>query len=238
MGIHLAGVVGSVACIPAIAAWTLRKSLPLPAAIVLWHVAGTGFAVSLAATSALARHTTWLLGKHKDGTISGLNRVIFWPYFAGLQAKLAIQRRYSTEPAWNRITDTYYLGAWPSEESLVPAVHPSVLDVTCELPLQVRPPAYKMIPVWDTHAPSPEQIDIGVAWAQQQERAGRKVLIHCAHGHGRSATMLCAIVIANGQAKTIAEAEAMLKKERPRVRLNNRQRESLTNWYLTTQKGN
>ncbi len=35
----------------------------------------------------------------------------------------------------------------------------------------------------------------GVSWALAQRAAGRKVLVHCAHGHGRSATVLAAILI-------------------------------------------
>ncbi len=85
------------------------------------------------------------------GTIHPLSLALFWPYHAGLRAKLAIQRRVSTEASWNQITPHYFIGAWPSEEALVPTVHPAVLDVTCELPLQVQPPAYLVVPVWDTH---------------------------------------------------------------------------------------
>jgi protein-tyrosine phosphatase len=69
-----------------------------------------------------------------------------------------------------------------------------------------------------------------VQWAAQQRAAGRPVLVHCAHGHGRSATVLCAILIAEGQARGIGDAEAMLKAERPRVRLNYRQRGALKAW--------
>ena len=152
MGIHLSGVVAGVAGLFGATAFIFRKSIPLPAALVLWHITGTGIIVSLAASSVFARHSTWLLGKRKDGTLSPASLIFFYPYHVGLRTKLAIQRRYSTEPAYDRITPTYYLGAWPSEEALVPAVHPAVLDVTCELPLQVRPPAYKLIPVWDTHS--------------------------------------------------------------------------------------
>jgi len=84
--------------------------------------------------------------------------------------------------------------------------------------------------------PIPEQIDQGVAWALEQERSGRSVLIHCAHGHGRSATVLCAILIAKGEVNSIAGAEMMLKKERPRVRLNHRQRAMLTAWLENRRK--
>jgi len=238
MGIHLSGVVGGIASLPALCAFIFRKSLPLPASLILWQIAGTGIVISLAASDAFARHSTWLLGKSKDGKINPLSKALFWPYHVGLAGKLAIQRHVSSEPAWNQITSTYFLGAWPSEEALVPAVHPAVLDVTCELPLQVRPPAYKVIPVWDTHSPLPHQIDDAVVWAQEQERQGRQILIHCAHGHGRSATVLCAILIADGKAQSIAEAEKMIKKERPRVRLNVRQRAAVTEWFNLMHKAN
>lgn len=39
-------------------------------------------------------------------------------------------------------------------------MHPAVLDVTCELPLQLTPPAYLNLAVWDTHAPTPAQIEL------------------------------------------------------------------------------
>lgn len=49
--------------------------------------------------------------------------------------------------------------------------------------------------MWDTHAPTAQQIEVGVQWALAQRAAGRPVLVHCAHGHGRSATVLAAILI-------------------------------------------
>ena len=130
-----------------------------------------------------------------DGTINPLHFTLLWPYHVGLRAKLALQRRLSSEPSFDRVGEHYYIGAWPSEQRLVPTVHPAVLDVTCELPLQVVPPAYLNLAVWDTHAPTPPQIEQGVQWALQQRAAGRPVLVHCAHGHGRSATVLAAILI-------------------------------------------
>ena len=94
-----------------------------------------------------------------------------------------------------------------------------------------------VVPLCLLSGPSPDQIDSAVTWAQAQEREGRKVLIHCAHGHGRSATVLAAILIANGQAASIAEAEAIMKKARPRVRLNTRQKATLTEWFQRRGKG-
>ncbi|EFN58779.1 hypothetical protein CHLNCDRAFT_56882 [Chlorella variabilis] len=204
--------------------------LPLPVSCVLWHVSGSGLVVAVAASEALAGRTTGLLGKRADGTIDPVRFTLLWPYHVGLRAKLALQRRFSSEPSFDQVTPDHYIGAWPSEQNLVPTVHPAVLDVTCELPLQLAPPAYLNLAVWDTHAPTPAQIDQGVQWAMQQRAAGRPILVHCAHGHGRSATVLGAILIAEGVAKGAADAEAVMKAERPRVRLNRRQRAALKQW--------
>jgi protein-tyrosine phosphatase len=62
-----------------------------------------------------------------------------------------------------------------------------------------------------------------------------QVLVHCAHGHGRSATVLCAILISSGEAQDAGDAEALLKAARPRVRLNRRQRAMLEKWMQRRQ---
>ncbi|KAL4424957.1 hypothetical protein ABPG77_002842 [Micractinium sp. CCAP 211/92] len=237
MGVHISGVVAAIAAVPGVAAWVLRHSLPLPVSVVLWHVAGSGFLVAAAATERLAGHTTGLLGKRADGTIDPSRFALLWPYHVGLRAKLALQRRLSSEPSFSQVTEHYFIGAWPSEQKLVPVVHPAVLDVTCELPLQVQPPAYLNLAVWDTHAPTAQQIEVGVQWALAQRAAGRPVLVHCAHGHGRSATVLAAILIAEGRAQGASEAEALMKAERPRVRLNKRQKAALLAWLALRQEG-
>lgn len=230
MGVHIAGVISLISSAPALAAYVFRNRLPLPASITLWYVASAGMTVAVAATERFARHTTGLLGKTPEGTISPLGLAVFWPYHLGLRTKLAIQRRVSSERSWDQITPQYFLGAWPSEEALVPVIKPAILDVTCELPLQVKPPVYKVLPVWDTHAPTVAQIEQGVQFGVEQAATGRPVLVHCAHGHGRSATLLAAILIAEGTAQNIEQAEAIMKAARPKVRLNTRQRASLKQW--------
>ena len=86
-------------------------------------------------------------------------------------------------------------------------------------------------------APTVAQIDEGVAWALRQRDAGLPVLVHCAHGHGRSATLLAAILIATGTAGGGEEALAQLKAARPRVRLNRRQSAALRAWAARAGKG-
>lgn len=60
---HLSGVVGGASLGPALLAYAGRSTLPKAATLVLWHAAGAGLLVALAASSHLARHTTGMLGK-------------------------------------------------------------------------------------------------------------------------------------------------------------------------------
>ncbi len=46
------------------------------------------------------------------GSLRPLNLALFWPYHAALRTKLGLQRQLSSEPAWNRVTPDYYIGAW------------------------------------------------------------------------------------------------------------------------------
>jgi hypothetical protein len=43
--------------------------------------------------------------KRSDGHISLASRLLFWPYHAGLRGKLWIQRRKSTEPLFDQVTE-------------------------------------------------------------------------------------------------------------------------------------
>lgn len=79
-------------------------------------------------------------------------------------------------------------------------------------------------------APTVAQLDAAVQWAEKQAASGRSVLVHCAHGHGRSATVLGAILLAEGHATSVDEAESLMQALRPRIRLNVRQRAGLQAW--------
>lgn len=141
-----------------------------------------------------------------------LSKLLFWPYHLGLRGKLFIQRRKSTEPLYDQLQGTrMYIGGWPEQPGWLPEGNPAIVDVTCELPRTCTDSAYLVLPTWDCQAPNTAQIQQGVDFAQEQLSAGQSVYIHCAHGHGRSATVLAALLIATGQAATAEEAVEIMR---------------------------
>lgn len=226
-------------------AWLCR-----PIYLLGWHAVGVGYAVSLASSSMLACQTTWLLGKQQDGSIDPVRYCIGYPYQVGIQTKLFLERSHGDEPVYDEIIPRVFLGGWPAHPALLPVdTSPSkagmgrkiaVVDVTCELPCRVRDDidAYHLVPVWDSHAPSVDQIQRAIEWTLPYlDDDTYIVYVHCAHGHGRSATIVGAILIATGVVDTVDQAIKCMTKQRPLVRLNSRQRDALLMWTQTSRRG-
>ena len=232
-----AQVVSVAATLPALVLVVGQQVLPFSVKCLLAQTAIGGFAVALASTKSLAKRTTRLLGKSaRTGAIALIPFLAFFPFSAAIRTKLLLRRRHGSEPLYSKVTGGYYIGGWPHEQGALPEEDAAVVDCTCELPRAHKNP-YLCCLTWDTHSPSCESYDKGVEFALKQRRdLGRSVLVHCAHGHGRSAAMLSAILIAEGMADSIDEAEAMIKAKRPRVRLNANQREGLALWLSQRSK--
>jgi hypothetical protein len=55
------------------------------------------------------------------------------------------------------------------------------------------------LPTIDWHPPTQDDLDAGVAWAMDEMAQGRKVLIHCQHGIGRSVILAAAVLVKQGR---------------------------------------
>ncbi|MCI0399350.1 MAG: dual specificity protein phosphatase family protein [Chloroflexi bacterium] len=89
--------------------------------------------------------------------------------------------------------------------------------------------AYLQLKVLDVTVPSPEILSEGAAFIHKHVQAGDTVLIHCAKGRGRSATLLAAYLMGhNGY--TFEDANKLMVEKRPLVNLQSRHRRILEEW--------
>lgn len=88
---------------------------------------------------------------------------------------------------------------------------------------------YQSLPILDATAPNLEQLHFAVTWLQDCTKRG-SVYVHCALGHGRSATVIIAYLLATGSVRDYSEGIARLQTLRPGVKLNTTQIKSLQAW--------
>ena len=93
--------------------------------------------------------------------------------------------------------------------------------------------------MWDGVPPSPDQLEESATFAVHSKKDG-DILIHCAHGRGRSTTVMCAALVKYGLYSSWQEAFDAVKPGRPVVKLNAKMKDALTRWqlqYVDSKKG-
>ena len=180
-----------------------------------------------------------LLFKRANGRRHPLAWLVHWPYFAFTAFAYRLSILTSREAEFACVAPNVLLGRrLTTREGKCAEIEGwlAVLDLAAEMP-ESRPlrerPGYRSLPVLDATAMSLAQLRDAVEWVKRHAATG-PVYVHCALGHGRSALVAAAYLLAAGLAPDAKAAVKHLRELRPGVRLNRPHRRLLDRFAAET----
>lgn len=203
----------------------------LPQSLLLTVILVNAALASITIGVAYGLRKSKLTMKGEIGSFSFFSYLLFWPLLVANHLALSIYRLVGKENLMDEIVPGLYLGSKPllvDKNKLEKHGIRTVLDLTAEFHAArfIRKNfIYRCLPILDNLPPSLQQIQQVVPWIQANLKQGG-VLIHCAYGHSRSATLLIAYLLrAHGPADghRVLDLIAAIRLKRPRVKLRSEQ---------------
>ncbi|MFW6163552.1 MAG: protein-tyrosine phosphatase family protein [Planctomycetota bacterium] len=163
-----------------------------------------------------------VFGKRADGTLAWWAIALLLPYLLVQWATWWCWKALSREPAWHEVAPGLCLGRRAIGRELPKEVG-VVVDLTDGFP---KP--------WD-YAPGIEYVALPTLDGRPPPRAAamallarlaedpRGLYVHCAQGHGRSATLVTLLLVLRNVTPTIDEAVGLVQARRPAVGLSRAQ---------------
>jgi len=170
--------------------------------------------------------------KRSEGTVPRYTWCLYAPLFILNQFSFALYRCLAKQDPLSEVVPGLIIGRrlMANEiEYLSEFNIDSIVDLTCEFsePKNFSTQyCYKSLPLLDGSSPTyPELIEI-MKWMTERASFG-PIWVHCALGHGRSATIVIAYLIWCGTAATLKEAEELLRLKRQGIKLSSAQKNRL-----------
>jgi hypothetical protein len=167
------------------------------------------------------RNPAIIMGKTCSGRISVPLLLVNLPWLIISWITLLLFTKFSREPAFDRIgSSRFYIGRYPFIQSTL-AEFSLVIDLTAEFPRWHKSAlSYVCVPNLDgvplsnlRFPPLPED--------------GGKILIHCAQGHGRSATYASLLLASVTREESPESVMEVILRSRPAAHPNRKQREQI-----------
>lgn len=172
-----------------------------------------------------------LLGKKLDGRRRWWAIAWSLPYSL-LNEHLWLVVRDRREPALGLVAENLYCGRrlTQREQSLLDGIPlQGCLDLTAEFTeaqFLRSVPHYRCSPILDGTAPTVAQLQELIDWLTSMTKTG-PVYVHCALGHGRTATIVVAYLVSQGLEPDIEAGLSRMRETRPGVDINPIQRQFL-----------
>lgn len=160
--------------------------------------------------------------KRADGSLGSASTWLLAPYLLGAWINSRLWTRKHPQP--DQVVDGLWLGRVPSEQEAAPFA--AVLDLSAELPVRLPGKAYRNLPLLDLVAPDTEACRQGAALIEELREQG-PLLVCCALGYSRSATLVAAWLLHSGRASNVKQAIELIRAARPQIVLGEAQRQAL-----------
>ena len=137
------------------------------------------------------------------------------------------------------VTDTIAVGYAPMSYAELDSIREQGIDAIvnlcgeyCDLHRIEEDAGFEVffLPIPDETAPGMEDLEVGLEWLDEATYLGKKVLVHCRHGIGRTGTFVTAYLLRRGF--SLKQAGKMLKATRARATPTN-----FSQWWLLRKFG-
>lgn len=160
-----------------------------------------------------------IFGKNQEGKIASWGMILLLPYLIFYWTIWYFLCLIIKEDCANEIVPGIWVGRRVLLDEL-PENISLIVDVVAEIPELsevISGKTYLYVPTLDKAVPNDIIFQDVVKKICDWEG---DIYIHCAFGHGRSATVAGAVLIAKGLADDVQHAEEIMKKARPKISLN------------------
>lgn len=191
-----------------------------------WLLAWPGWSVLIVGAAYLG-YGPKVLGKRPDGELGIVHVVLLLPYYAVAWTLWQLKSRLREERPWDEVAPGILVGRRPLGDEEMPREATVVVDLTSEFPRSPSTRAvarYECVPTLDTTAP---EVDAFRALIDRIADDEGPIFVHCAMGHGRSATVAAALMVRRGLASDAEDAIRRMTEARPLVYLHGVQRAAL-----------
>ncbi|MFT4513829.1 MAG: hypothetical protein ACI89X_001676 [Planctomycetota bacterium] len=172
------------------------------------------------------RRVHWLYGKRSDGTRVWWAALLTLPFLGPVSVWWHLRRPALTEAPWHELLPDLLIGRRLLDREFDLQVE-HIVDLTCEYaerPHQRCHKGYVSLPIVDGAAPPPQVLR---QYAERLSKLQGRIYLHCAEGHGRTATVAAALLIVRGVASDVDDALARIAAVRPKARPYARQMRAL-----------
>lgn len=226
-------------------AFNTYSPIPFKTALTYWLIYASVLNLLIGVCFKLRIGQSFLMKNRVDGTIPLISYILFHAFYIPTHAytyiHTVIGKTHGVPVANEVLTDYWVGGRYGSELSV--NLWSVTVDLTCEFQEACIGNTVKYVssPVWDGTPPSVDEVErcavaIRDGWSGSEfspktssSRSGA-VMVHCAHGRGRSCMIACAGLVKSGGAATWEEAFEIVKKGRHVCKLNKGMRDRLTEW--------